>query len=122
MFYASEEWQPSSCEKQTEDAMSIYLLSLYALTSLFGSNPDTDYVDFNATHSFHFLTVLRQTLFPPACLAFKHMLEGALFFFEKRLLSEALYQLFRKCLPQTIPDNQVFLYTPYILYANFQKA
>jgi hypothetical protein len=95
---------------------------LYALTSFFGTNPDADFDDLNKTHSFHFLTVFRQTLFPPACLAFKHLIEGGLFLFEKQLLSEALYRLFRECLPQTIPNNEVFLYTPYMFYANFQKA
>ncbi len=89
---------------------------------LFGTNPDTDFDNLNETHSFHFLTVLRRTLFPPACLAFKHLMEGGLFLFEKQLLSEALYRLFRECLPRDIPNNQVFLYTPYIFYATIQKA
>jgi hypothetical protein len=122
IFHVDEVWKPSSCEKQTDDAMSIYLLSLYSLTLLFGTNLDTDLNHLNVTHSSHFLAVLRQILFPPACLALRHLIEGALFVFEKQLLSEALYQLFRKCLPQTIPNNQVFLYTPHILYANFQKT
>jgi hypothetical protein len=122
IFLADNIWKPISCETQTNDAMSIYLLSLYALTSVFGTGSDADFDDLNQTHSFHFLTVLRQTLFPPACLAFKHLIEGGLFLFEKQLLSEALYRLFRECLPQTIPNNQVFSYTPYMFYANLQKA
>jgi hypothetical protein len=122
ILYAEGTWQPISCEKQTDNAMSIFLLSLYALTSFYGTNPDTDFDNRNETPSFHFLTVLRQTLFPPACLAFKHLMEGGLFLFEKQVLSEALYRLFRECLPEDIPNEQVFLYTPYMFCMNIQKA
>jgi hypothetical protein len=122
ILYADDTWQPVSCEKQTDNAMSIFLLSLYALTSLYGTNPDIDYDNRNETPSFHFLTVLRQTLFPPACLAFKHLMEGGLFLFEKQMLSEALYRLFREYLPEDILNKQVFLYTPYMFCINIQKA
>jgi hypothetical protein len=122
ILYAEDTWQPISCEKQTENAMSIFLLSLYALTSLYGTNPDIDFDNRNETSPFHFLTALRQTLFPPACLAFKHLMEGGLFVFEKQVLSEALYRLFRESLPEDIPNKQVFLYTPHMFCINIQKA
>lgn len=122
ILQAGNAWQPISCEKQTDNAMSIFLVSLYALTSLYGTSPDIDLDNRNEIPPFHFLTALRQTLFPPACLALKHLMEGGLFIFEKQMLSEALCRLFRECLPQDIPNNQLFLYTPYIFCTNIQKA
>jgi hypothetical protein len=122
ILYAEDAWQPISCEKQTNNAMSTFLVSLYALTSLYGTSPDIDFDNRNETPPFHFLTALRQILFPPACLAFKHLMEGGLFVFEKQMLSEALCRLFRECLPEDIPNNQLFLYTPHMFCTNIQKA
>jgi hypothetical protein len=49
-------------------------------------------------------------------------MEGGLFVFEKQMLSEALCRLFRECLPEDIPNNQLFLYTPHMFCTNIQKA
>jgi ubiquitin-protein ligase len=41
-------------------------------------------------------------------------MEGALFNFEKSLLSEAFFHLFRNLLPKRIPDSELFSYTPHV--------
>ena len=113
IFIESDSWQPKSSE-QSKEAMSIYLNTMYALVRVFLTKKD---VDFDSVHNVYmpqFLIVLRQSLFPPACLAFKHAIEGALFNFEKSLLSEACFHLFRNLLPQHIPDSELFSYTSYI--------
>ena len=113
IFIESDLWQPKSGE-QTKEAMSIYLNTMYALVRVFLTKKD---VDFDSVHNVYmpqFLIVLRQSLFPPACLAFKHAIEGALFNFEKPLLSEAFFHLFRNLLPLRIPDSELFSYTSHV--------
>lgn len=122
LFSNNELWQPVSCRKQTDDALSTFLLSFYALTSFFDTQVEYEHDDLNKTHFYRFLATLRQTLFPPACLALYHMIQGTLHDFEKPLISESFYHLLDQYLPSTIPRDQLFLYTPYILYDNLQKA
>ncbi|CAF1138456.1 unnamed protein product [Adineta ricciae] len=113
IFVQNDLWQPKSGH-QSDMAMMIYLNSMYALIRVFLTKKD---VDFDSVHNVYmpqFLIVLRRFLFPPACLAFQHAMEGALFKFEKPLLSEAFFHLFRNLLPRRIPDSDLFSYTPYV--------
>lgn len=122
LFSNNELWQPILCTKQTDEALSLFLISLYALTSFFDTRVDYDHNDLNNTHFYHFFSTLRRTLFPPACLALYHMVKGTAHDFEKQLISESFYHLLDQYLPSAIPRDQLFLYTPYILYENVQKT
>ena len=117
-----ESWQPASCTRQTNDASSIFVGSLFALTTFFDAQMEHDHNDLNNSHSFHFLRTLRHTLFPPACQALEHLLHGTLHHFEKQLISESFYHLLDLWLPAEIPREQLFLYTPHLLYDSLQKA
>ncbi|CAF1197755.1 unnamed protein product [Didymodactylos carnosus] len=113
LFLNDDLWQPKSAQ-QTELAISIYLNSMFALTRVFLTKKDVEFDSVHNVYMAQFLIVLRRFLFPPACLAFKHAMESALFNFEKPLLSEAFYHLFRDLLPKHIPNNELFSYTPYV--------
>ena len=113
IFLKSDLWQPKSGQ-QSDMAMMIYLSTMFALIRVFLTKKD---VDFDSVHNIYmpqFLIVLHRYLFPPACLAFKHAMEGALFNFEKPLISEAFFHLFRNLLPKSIPDSELFSYTPHV--------
>jgi ubiquitin-protein ligase len=113
IFLQSDLWQPISGQ-QSDLAMMIYLNTMFALIRVFLTKKD---VDFDSVHNVYmpqFLIVLRRYLFPPASLAFKHAMEGALFNFEKPLLSEAFFHVFRNVLPKCIPDSELFSYTPHV--------
>lgn len=121
IFLKSDLWQPRSGQ-QTEEAILIYLNTMFALIRVFLTKKD---VDFDSVHNVYmpqFLIVLRRYLFPPACLAFKHAMEGALFNFEKPLLSEAFFHLFRNLLPKRIPDSELFSYTPHVFCWIFRNG
>lgn len=113
IFLKNDLWQPKTAQ-QTDDAIGIYLNSMFALTRVFMTRKDDDFDSAHNVYMPQFLIVLRRYLFPPACLAFKHALEGALFEYEKTLLSEALFQLFRQILPRSISDSELFAYTPHV--------
>ncbi|CAM4879968.1 unnamed protein product [Rotaria socialis] len=121
IFLQSDLWQPRS-GKQPDLAMSIYLNSMYALVRVFLANKDVDSDSVHNVYMPQFLIVLRRFLFPPACLAFKHAMEGALFNFEKQLLSEAFFHLFRNLLPKHISDCDLFSYTPYVFCWIFRNG
>ncbi|UJR07099.1 hypothetical protein I4U23_011387 [Adineta vaga] len=113
IFVQNDLWQPRS-QRQSDMAMMIYLNTMYALIRVFLTEKD---VNFDSVHNVYmpqFLIVLRRFLFPPACLAFQHAMEGALFNFEKPVLSEAFFHLFRNLLPIRIPDSELFSYTPFV--------
>jgi hypothetical protein len=122
MFLATDNWQPLACVKQTDTAMSIYLITLRILSNVFLSYSEVETDSICANHLPQFLIVLRHFLFPPACLAFYHLIEGGLFQFEKQLISEAFFRLFREMLPTSVADNEVFLYTCQIFYNIFENA
>jgi hypothetical protein len=122
IFYATDNWQPLACVKQTDLAMSIYLITLRILSNVFMSYSEVETDSICANHLPQFLIVLRRFLFPPACLAFYHLIEGGLFQFEKQLVSEAFFRLFREMLPTNVDDSDVFLYTPQIFYCIFENA
>ena len=114
-------WQPKS-EKQTEHSMLIFLNSLYAITRVFLTKKQDEFDSFHYIYIPQFLIVLRRFLFPPACLAFKHAIEGAVFNFEKVLLGEALFHLFRNLLPKSIKDDELFSYAPYVFCFIFRMG
>jgi hypothetical protein len=122
IFHATDNWQPLSCVKQSDLAMSIYLITLRILSNVFMSYSEVETDSICANHLPQFLIVLRRFLFPPACLAFYHLIEGGLFQFEKQLVSEAFFRLFRELLPANVDDSDVFLYTPQIFYYIFENA
>lgn len=122
MFLATDNWQPLTCVKQSDTAMSIYLITLRILSNVFASHSEVETDSICASHLPQFLIVLRRFLFPPACLAFYHLIEGGLFQFEKQLVSEAFFRLFRQILPATVGDGDVFLYTPQVFYYLFENA
>ena len=121
IFLNSDFWQPTTT-KQTDEAIAIYLNSMFALTRVFLARKEEDFDSVHNVYMPQFLIVLRQYLFPPSCLAFKHALEGALFEYEKKLLSDGFFHLFRQILPKSIPDSQLFSYAPYVFCWIFNNA
>jgi hypothetical protein len=81
IFFAQDFWQPLGCVKQNEMAMSTFLISLKVLKAAFLSQPEPEVDAINYAHIPKFLIILRQFLFPPACLALYHVLEGECFQF-----------------------------------------
>lgn len=55
-----------------------------------------------------FFIHLRKYLFPPAILALKHVIEGAMFHFEKPLIVDAMLKLLMSLCPRTIEQNELF--------------
>lgn len=121
IFIIHDVWQPRSAA-QTSEALQIFLNTMFALVRVFLTEKEADTDSVHHVYMAQFLIVLRRYLFPPACLAFKHALEGALFDYEKLTLSEGLFYLFRSLLPASIPDNALFEYAPYIFCWIFQHA
>lgn len=119
-FNNDDPWKPASI-KQSDEAMLVFLNSMFALRKIFSTQKDADLDTILLTCLPQFLIVLRRYLFPPACLAFKHLIEGRIFQFEKLLLSEALCKLLDLLLPETIPRSELFSYTPYLFCWIFKK-
>ncbi|CAF3199009.1 unnamed protein product [Rotaria sp. Silwood2] len=103
VFKASDSWNPVyfTDYKQVERSQTTLLSSLYALALYFKCN-NPKLAGIRRAMEAQFFLQLRKYIFPPAVLAFKHALEGSMFWFEKALLMDALIQLSIRLCPQTV--------------------
>ncbi|CAF1176865.1 unnamed protein product [Rotaria magnacalcarata] len=100
IFDNSDWWNPIHFDEYGQSArpQSILLSSLYAL-QLFFKQKNTAYTGINQGRESQFFAQLRTFMFLPAVLAFKHAMQGSLFWFEKPLIVDALLALLNeKCL------------------------
>ena len=105
LFKDSYLWNPVyfTDYKGSERSQSILLSSLYALILYFRTD-DQKIAGYRRAMQAHFFIHLRKYFYPPAVLAFKHLLAGSVFGFEKTLLVDALIQLLNCLRPQAVCD------------------
>ncbi|CAF3427498.1 unnamed protein product [Rotaria socialis] len=103
LFKVSDSWDPVyfTDYKQLERSQSTLLSSLYALALYFRCN-NRESAGYRRAMEAQFFLQLRKYLYPPAVLAFKHTIEGSMFWFEKTLLMDALIQLLIRLCPKIV--------------------
>ena len=69
-----------------------------------------------------FFVHLRKYLFPPAVLALKHAMEGALFWFEKPLIVDSLIQLLGLLCPPNTPRSTLCDFIPLLFCWLFEQC
>ncbi|CAF4181845.1 unnamed protein product [Rotaria socialis] len=121
LFTHSEWWETCVCTPQVTVSQTMMLSTMYVLYQYF-SRPVQEEIGKRVALEAQFLLQMRKYLFRPAVLALKHMMIGAMFVYEKKILIDSLLILLIKFRPKKIEESLAGIFIPYLICWMFHQC